>query len=137
MKNKDCKDYSNKPVYDDVPIVAFSELGQVALAAKKKYGNTETWRNFCPESKIRYWNAGLRHAFAWIRGEKLTYAWLGDKTVDIDLLERGYELSHLTLAMWNFGAAREAEMWYKNIARRHTKNIKMTKGENNGFFKIR
>lgn len=98
---KDCKDFSSKPIYHDVPIKAVAQLGHVTLAAKKKYGNTNTWRDVDAESALRYANALMRHTLAFLGGEVI------DPETGID---------HRILAMWNAGASWETEeLWRKYV----------------------
>lgn len=58
---------SGKPEYGLIPPHALEELAVVLTIGAKKY-ERENWR-FVPEAERRYFDALMRHLWAWKRGE--------------------------------------------------------------------
>lgn len=58
---------SDKPEYGLIPPFALLEIAKIVSFGAKKYA-PNNWQKVKP--KIRYFNAAMRHAWAWLAGEK-------------------------------------------------------------------
>lgn len=58
---------SEKPDYSLIPPFALEELAKLLTFGAKKYSRNN-WKKVNPP--IRYFAASMRHAWAWMRGEK-------------------------------------------------------------------
>lgn len=56
-----------KPEYGLIPPIALEEIAKILTFGSIKYA-PNNWQRVKP--KIRYFNAAMRHSWAWIRGER-------------------------------------------------------------------